>query len=353
MSINLALKFSPKLDERYKHNSFTDAWCGTNYDWEGVNAIKVYTINTGKLNDYDATKTANRFGTPHEVEDEVNTYQLLRKRSFSETIDVTNTQDQLFIKKSSAYLKQMWDYGYVPEIDRYRLKTWAEGAGLGTLNTTALTKTTVVKAMLTGLTALDDAGVPFDGRVLYVRSDTAIDFRLADEFKADGLGQRVIKRQIGDVNGTPVVAVPPSFMPKGVVFMIKHKQSTADPTKLKTLRAHNDPPGIAGVLLEGLVRYDSFVLAQKADGIYVYASDADAVCAAPTFSIASNKVTIESTTSGSTIKYTTDGTNPKTSTTAQVYSAAVTITADTEFRAYASKSGLLSSPITAYDAVKS
>ena len=113
-----------------------------------------------------------------------------------------------------------------------------------------------------------------------------------------------------------------------------------------------NPPGIAGVLLEGLVRYDSFVLAQKADGIYVYASDATAVCAAPTFSIASNKVTIESTTSGATIKYTTDGTNPKTSDTAKVYSAAVDISADTTFRAYASKTGMLSSPITAYDAVK-
>lgn len=352
MAINLALKFSPKLDERYKHNSFTDAWCGNTYEWEGVNAIKVYTINTGKLNDYDATKTANRFGTPHEVEDEVNTYQLRRKRSFSETIDVTNTQDQLFLKKASNYLKQMWDYAYVPEMDKYRLHTWAEGAGLGTLNSTALGKATVVKAMLTGLTALDDAGVPFEGRVMYVRSDIAIEYRLADEFKADGLGERVIKRQIGDINGTPVVAVPPTFMPKGVVFLIKHKQATADPTKLKTLRAHENPPGIAGVLLEGLVRYDSFVLAQKADGIYVYASDATAVCAAPTFSIASNKVTIESTASGATIKYTTDGTNPKTSDTAKVYSAAVDISADTTFRAYASKTGMLSSPITAYDAVK-
>lgn len=352
MAINLATKFSPKLDERYKHNSITDAWCGNNYEWEGVNSIKVYTINTGKLNDYDVTKTANRFGTPHEVEDEVNTYALKKKRSFSETIDVTNTQDQLFLKKASNYLKQMWDYAYVPEMDKYRLKTWAEGAGLGAQNTTSLTKSTVVKAMLTGITALDDAGVPFEGRVLFVRSDIAIEYRLADEFKGDGLGQRVLKRQIGEINGTPVISVPPTYMPSGVVFIVKHKQATADPTKLKTLRAHENPPGIAGVLLEGLVRYDSFVLAQKADGVYVYSADADAVCAAPTFSISSNAVTITSTTSGATIKYTTDGTNPKTSDTAKAYSAAVSISANTAFRAYASNSGMLSSPVAAYDAVK-
>lgn len=352
MAINLATKFSPKLDERYKHNSFTDAWCGNNFEWEGVNSIKVYTINTGKLNDYDVTQTANRFGTPHEVEDEVNTYTLRKKRSFSETIDVTNTQDQLFLKKSSNYLKQMWDYAYVPEIDKYRLATWAEGAGLGAQNTTALNKSTVVKAMLTGITALDDAGVPFEGRVLFVRSDIAIEYRLADEFKGDGLGERVSKRQIGEINGTSVLAIPPTYMPAGVVFIVKHKQATADPTKLKNLRAHENPPGIAGVLLEGLVRYDSFVLAQKADGVYVYSSDADKVCAAPTFAIATNKVTITSATNGATIKYTTDGTNPKTSDTAKVYAAEVTISADTDFRACASKSGMLSSPIASYSAVK-
>lgn len=352
MAINLAQKFSNKLDERYKHNSMTDAFCGNSYDWEGVNAIKVYTINTGKLNDYDASATANRFGTPHEVEDEVNTYQLRRKRSFSETIDVTNTQDQMFLKKAVNYLKQMWDYAYVPEIDKYRFKTWAEGAGLGALNSAALSKANIVKAMLTGVTALDDAGVPFDGRVIFLRSDIAIEYRLAEEFSGDGLGQRVTKRQIGELNGTPVVTVPPTFLPGGVAFIIKHKQSTADPTKLKMLRAHNEPQGIAGVLLEGLVRYDSFVLAQKADGIYVYATDAAAACAAPTYSISSNAVTVASTTSGATIKYTTDGSNPKTSDTAKTYSAAVPISADTTFRAYAAKTGLLSSPISGYDAKK-
>ena len=46
MSVNLFEKFSPKLDERYKLGSLTDVACGNDYDWEGVNSIKVYEKKT-------------------------------------------------------------------------------------------------------------------------------------------------------------------------------------------------------------------------------------------------------------------------------------------------------------------
>lgn len=149
----------------------------------------------------------------------------------------------------------------------------------------------------------------------------------------------------------PLISVPTSRLPAGVEFMIKYKNATADPMKLRMLRANDNAPGIAGTLMEGLCRYDAFVLAQKADGIYVYASEG--MCAVPTASVSSNSVTLSCDTSGATIKYTTDGTNPKTSATAQTYSSAVSISADTKFRFYAFKAGSLNSPIGSCDAAKS
>ena len=352
-SINLASKYETKLDERYKGRSLTDAWCGNTYSWEGVNSIKVWTLLTDELNDYNAGASANRFGTPSEVEDELNVYTLAKKRSFTKTFDITNVQDQLFVKKANSYLKQMWDERYIPEIDKYRLKVWANGAGLGAVGST-LTKSTVIEAILTACTALDDADVPSENRCIFLRSDIAIAAKLASELanNQNWTDKTIVKGKIAEINGVPVISTPKSKLPDGVQFIVKYKQATADPMKLKMLRANDDAPGYAGTLMEGLCRYDAFVLAQKADGIYVYGTT-DKSCAAPTFSIASNAVTITSTTSGATIKYTTDGTNPKTSSTAQTYSAAVTITADTKFRAYASKSGLVDSAISGYDAVKS
>lgn len=351
-TVNLMDKWASRLEERFKIGSITDKWCGTNFEWTGVNTIKTLTLLTGKLNDYNPTASANRFGTMTEVDDEMNTYSLTKKRSFDQAFDETNIQDQNFLKKGAAYLKQMWDEAYVPEIDKYRFLRWANGAGLGDAAGTALTKTNVVEALLNAHTALDDAGVPMENRVTFIRSDIAVKYKLADEFKSgEGVKEFVQKRQIGDVEGSPLIKVPKSRFPSGLAFMVKYKQSTADPVKLRMLRAKDDSDDLCGIRMQGLVRYDSFVLAQKADGIYCYFDKAGASCTAPAFSISSNAVTITST-SGATIKYTTDGSNPKTSSTAKAYSAAVTITADTSFRAYASKDGLVDSPISSYDAVK-
>lgn len=351
-TINLMDKWETKLDERYKRASITDRFCGTGYDWEGVNSIKILTLLTDELNDYNAAASANRFGTPSEVDDEMNVYTLAKKRSFSKTFDITNVQDQKFVKRAQAYLKQMWDERYVPEIDRYRFGVWCNGAGLGKVGA-ALTSSTVIKAILEAHAALDDAFVPSENRVTFVRTDVAVTCKLASELSnnQNWTDKTIIKGKIAEINGSPVVSTPTSRLPAGVAFIIKYKGATADPMKMKMLRANNNAPGIAGTLMEGLVRYDSFVLAQKADGIYVYA-ETGKMAATPTASITSNAVSLESTTSSAVIKYTTDGTNPKTSPTAKTYASAVTITKDTKFRFYAEASGLVSSPIGSYDAVK-
>lgn len=349
MSINLATKYETKLDERYRQGSLTDKFCGHNYSWEGSNAIKLWSLFNTELNDYDATASANRFGTPKEVDDEVNTYPLTKKRSFSATFDTTNVQDQMFVKKANSYLKQMWDEVYVPEIDTHRLTVWANGAGLGTAGA-ALTKSNVVEQVLLAHAALDDANVPHEGRVTFMRTDVVVATKLAAELSnnQNWTSKTIVNGQVAELNGSPIVSVPQSRMPAGVLFMVKYKNASADPMKLRMLRVHEDAPGIAGSLMEGLCRYDAFVMAQKADGIFVYA-DSAAGLAAPTFSKSSNTVTITAA-SGATVKYTTDGTNPKTSSTAKTYSAGVTITADTKIRAYAEQAGKTSSAIASYDA---
>lgn len=347
-TINLATKFDTRLDNAFTHQSYFEAWRGKDYSFEGVNGISVWNLVTEELNDYDATASANRFGTPSEVEDQVTHYKLKRKRSFSKTFDVTNVQDQLMVKKSGAYLKQMTDERIIPENDKYTAGVWANGAGLGTVGA-ALTKTTVVRAILTGMAALDDAFVPSENRVIILRSDVAIETRLAEELgnNQSWTDKTIVKGKITEIGGAPVISVPKSYLPDGVAFIIKYKNATVDPMKLKMLRANDNVPGIAGTLMEGLVRYDSFVLANKADGIYVYA-ETGKMAAAPTIAQEGNSVTI---TGSGTVKYTTDGSNPKTSETAETYSGAISITGNTKIRAYAASAGLVNSPIASLDAV--
>lgn len=347
MAINLASEYSHVLDKRFTQKSLTDAWCGHDYNWDGVNSINVWTLGQVTINDYDASAIANRFGTPEELQDEVNTYTLVHKKSFSATLDITNVQDQKNIKKANAVLKQIWDEQMVPMIDKDRLVTWANGAGNVVINATALNKSTIVAAILTGGSVLNNSFVNRDGRVCFITESMAVECKLASELQYNEAytSKTIVNGQISKLNGMPIVAVPDDWMPAGVEFMIKYKRASADPMKLKMLRAHTNAPGYAGTLLEGLVRFDSFVLSQKANGIYVY-SKSDAV-ATPTISISSHTVTLASTTAGATIYYTLDGSNPKTSATRGVYDSSnkPTSTAGATVRAYAEKSGSLNSGI--------
>lgn len=347
MSVNLAQKYEKKLDERYTLQSRTAAFTGNNYNWEGANAIKVWTLESPELNDYDATAASNRFGTPSEVDDEVATYSLTKKRSFSKVFDVTNVQDQMFVKKANAYLKQVWDERYVPEIDKHRFAQWAKGAGLGEINSTALTSSTVLKQILLAHAALDDAFVPSENRVTFIRSDIAVETRLADQLakSEQWINKAIIRGKIGELNGNPVVSVPKSLFPAGMEFMVKYKNATADPMKLRMLRANDDAPGYAGTLMEGLCRFDAFVLAAKADGIFVFFQSGMSPKVVGTYG--SGKVTLTATSSGS-IFYTIDGSNPKTSASKQTYSTSFTCTAGTPVLAYSVTTGSVDSPITTY-----
>lgn len=89
----------------------------------------------------------------------------------------------------------------------------------------------------------------------------------------------------------------------------------------------------------------------SADSAVLDATYSTAKVAAPVFTPAAGAVAsgtdiaITSETASAVIKYTTDGTDPRTSDTAVTYSAAVDITAATTFKAYASKTNYLDSEV--------
>ena len=351
--INLTTKYSPLLDQRFHANSYTDAYAGKKYDFSGVRSIRIYTVDRVQLNDYNRTASASRFGTITELGDTVQELTMSQDKSFTFAIDHGNAVDQLNIKRVNEQLKAHWDEVCTPAIDTYRFRRWANGAGLGVLNANSLTKSNIVSEIMKASAAMNNRFVPKKNRVLFISETLYIEAKLANEILGiDTLGQKsVANGVVGYIDGMPIVPVPDSELPAGVNFMIKYKDSTVDPLKIKVLRVQKKPLGFDADIGECRFYHDAFVIGQKADGLFVHAKDG--VCAAPTGDAGTttpSKLTLTATTTGSTLKYTMDGSNPKTSLSAKVYDdsnkpALPTTPGKYIIRAYATKEGLLDSPI--------
>jgi len=271
MAINLATKFEAKTSELVKAVAKTSSIVNDNWSWDGVNAIKVYTLTDPTMGNYTPSG-ANRYGSPTEVQDTVQTFTLARDRAFTNTIDMSNYQDTLEIRKPAKFLAQATKNVLVPEVDTYRLASLAtagaltNGGNYGTITArnaiVTAGATTASNAYTNFLLLQADATnneAPEDGRVAVM---TATYYNLLKQggFVLDSdSGQRKLSSgDLGQVDGTAVVIVPSGRMPANTDLIITHPSNLCAPEKLKEYQVHKNPPGVSGYLIEYRIRYDAF-----------------------------------------------------------------------------------------------
>ena len=270
--INLAQKYERKVDEAFKKASFTAPLVNNDYNFDGVDTIKIYRIPTVSLNDYTRSGTS-RYGSPDELQDEVDTYKLSTDKAFTFTIDKGNNQDQLNVKDAGRALKREIDQVIVPAQDKQVIAKIANAAVLNNqVGTGAISKSNAYEKFLDGQEVLDNKLVPTEGRVALVNTSFYKAIKLDSSFTKTGdmATKLSYKGLVGEIDGVPVIKVPSSYMPSNCEFIITHPIATINPKKLTDYKIHRDPPGINGNLIEGRVRYDTFVLEGKKDAIYAH-----------------------------------------------------------------------------------
>ena len=277
MAINLAEKYSQKVQERFTIGSKTDRYCGHDYEFTGVKTIKIYSVDTVPTTNYTRTGTA-RFGALTELGDTTQEMTLAKDKAFTFSIDAGNASEQFNIKQANKCLKREIDEVITPEIDKYRLEKWIAGNGLSSGKSVlsskdgVLTKANIVEKIFTANATMSDEKVPTTGRVLFIPELTFLKFKLADVVMggSDALTAENIRRGYrGTIDGVDVVTVPSSIFPAATNFILKYKGATVDVMKLKNYRVHKNPMGVDGDVVEGRYIYDSFVLDTKCKGIYV------------------------------------------------------------------------------------
>lgn len=269
MAVNLASKYSNKIAEVYAHESFiANAYVSSQYDFAGVRSLTIYTPTTVEPGDYNRSASANRFGTPGEMQDTIQELTMSQDKSFAITIDKGNQSDQMNIKEAGRMMQLQAKEKVTPMMDRYTFGKWVEGAGTSK-QISAPTKTTIVSALYDGLTEMDNALVAENDRIIYIGATYYNLLRQSTEFLAvDPLAEKALtKGLVGSFGNCKVVKVPDSYL-AGAFFLIVQKDAVLRPIKIKTARILTDAPGIDGALLEGRYYYDAFVLDAKKMGVY-------------------------------------------------------------------------------------
>ena len=267
---NLATKYSNKVDERFTKQSQAMMALNNDYEFTGVETVKVYSIPVVPLKDYSRSGS-NRDGTPDDLQRNVQTMTVKKDRAFTFIIDKGDKLQSQMVMDSGKALSRQTNEVMIPEFDAYCFKTLADAAtDAGNSDSTAPTKSNAYELFLKGMESLGDNNVPDQGRVAFCSYAFANLLKQDSAFMKYGntSQEMLIKGVIGEVDGAKIVKVPSSRLPAGCAFILCHPLAATAPKQLEEFKTHDNPPGISGWLCEGRFIYDCFVLDEKVGGIY-------------------------------------------------------------------------------------
>ncbi len=169
-SIAYAQKYLPLLDETYKASSRT-AILDTASDFvtfTGANTVNIFNIDPVGMGNYDRDAGF----VPGDVTGTWQPYVLETDRGRSYQVDFLDN-DQAMGLVVPNLLGTVERQHIIPEIDAYRFAQYASGAASGNIVTETLSAGAATIASIDSATeALDNAEVPYEGRILFVSPAT-------------------------------------------------------------------------------------------------------------------------------------------------------------------------------------
>ena len=269
MSITLTEKFAEKVDERYHPISVTNAGVNQNYDWDGAQTIKVTSVGTVKMQDYNRTTGYGAVSAADELTNALQTLTLTKDRYFRAKLDKMDEEESK-IKGGEVLARQLREVT-IPEIEAYRLQVMCKAI---VTNTQAIEQTkTVYEHFLEANEKLDEANVPQVTRVAFANPAFINALKLDPNFvKASDIGQEMLlKGQVGQVDGVPIIKTNTAWLKDDSTnnfdCIIVDKNATVAPIKLAEYTANPNHPDFSGTVFQGRFYYDAFVLDMKKKGL--------------------------------------------------------------------------------------
>lgn len=203
-AISLVTKYQPLIDEVYKDASLTGDLENSQVKFDNTKTVKILKLQVPDLGDY----SRNSGFTAGDVTAEWESWTLSEDRGKEFSIDAMDneeTLDMTFGKASSEFIRTK----VTPEVDMYRFAKLAQTAGVTKIGAALADGAAYERAIVAGETALDEAEVPKEGRILYI-TPTGLR-QLQSEFAKRFVSKTdITNRQFSEFDGMKIVAVPQS-----------------------------------------------------------------------------------------------------------------------------------------------
>lgn len=275
--INLATKYEKGLVQAYTRASVLTGKTNTEYNWDGVKSIHVYTAITQTLNDYNRTGVdsygGHRYGAWSELQDREQEMIVTLDKSFAITIDKGNNDEQMNVKRMGEVIKAQIGEQVTPFFDKYALNYWATEAGVKDTSFTTMDKDKVLDMFIKAHSTFFNNNIPVNGNVFAYVKTSVYGFLLRNpEFiSVEKLGNVILTNaEVGKCMGFRVVEVPDAYLPTTTFALFTNKKSVIQASKGTELHRYSNVPGLSGQLIEGRYRGDAFILNTLKTGVVAF-----------------------------------------------------------------------------------
>ena len=159
-----AEKFVGIIDNVYKKASLTAVLdTPSTPDFSGANTVKVMKVTTTGLGDYSRQDGYAKGNASLNWE----TLKLTEDRSAELGVDRMDNEETLGLAFGTL-MNSFMSENVAPEVDAYRFMKYSKAANIGSASATLADGEAVVKAVRAAITAMDEAEVPAEDRILFI-----------------------------------------------------------------------------------------------------------------------------------------------------------------------------------------
>lgn len=303
-SINLFKKYHGKLVEALEFASDLTGKTTDEYKLDGSEGIYLTSLMPQQLSNYTMSGTS-RYGTPAEMEDMQQYIAWDYDKSYAITVDNANYRDGGFLKTAGAVIAEQNNEVVAPFIEQNFYEKLFANPGKS-ITGSAPTSATIMGRIVAIEAAFKNAGIPKNDRYLAIGT-TLFQLIRQSLTNCDTVTDKMLlKGVVGKIGTLNVIEVADDMLPANVYMIAWQKKSAVKAFDIKESKAHDNPPGINGALIEYRLRGVSDVVGKRAGGVIVDVNTSYKQ-ANPTISSAG----AIGLSSAQKVRYTLDGTDPR------------------------------------------